>query len=162
MAGLCSLRKKSLRVIWNDHVTDSASNYYPYGRSWDAYYKIFTVYSISHRKTYTKIHTISRKGSPLGSFRTSCSILSEKYRYYRRKSRFAGVYFHCIYHLPPFMEKKYTALNCSRNDLLYAASVCILRYHWMNCQVQAFGWIFYYIQCIYSQSVSSPLPQQGS
>ena len=85
MTGLCSLRKKSLRVIWNDHVTDSASNYYPYGRSWDAYYKIFTVYSISRRKTYTKIHTISRKGSPLGSFRTSCSILSEKYRYYRRK-----------------------------------------------------------------------------
>ena len=128
MTGLCSLRKKSLRVIWNDHVTDSASNYYPYGRSWDAYYKIFTVYSISRRKTYTKIHTISRKGSPLGSFRTSCSILSEKYRYYRRKSRFAGVYFHCIYHLPPFMEKKYAALNCSRNDMLYAAcSVCILK-----------------------------------
>ena len=71
---------------------------------------------------------ISRKGSPLGSFRTSCSILSEKYRYYQQKSRFAGVYFHCIYHLPPFMEKKYTALNCSRNDLLYAAcSVCILK-----------------------------------
>ena len=93
--------------------------------------RVFFRFSSSGRIKNADFHPVHWEISSFCSFRHARHLLPEKCQLSEWKPQSPGAARDRSHHRPPSLETPDAFLNLRRDDLLYAASVCILRYLWI-------------------------------